>query len=176
MSLSLAPELPDPCNHPRQEPRERWVRNGTKHFVLQCLVCGSQVRPLRRDEIAERQDAMVNRGFDEDLQRQYQEERRREIDHWRARRDQIRQHRADLWWNRYNAYLDSTEWQERRQRRLQLDNFQCQARMVGCTGRASDVHHLTYDHVFDEPLFDLISVCRMCHDKITAMDRERRSA
>jgi hypothetical protein len=41
-----------------------------------------------------------------------------------------------------------------------------------CRGRASQVHHLTYKHLRNEPLFELISVCVPCHDAITAMDRE----
>ena len=50
------------------------------------------------------------------------------------------------------------------------------AMLAGCKRTASDVHHLTYAHWRNEPLFDLISVCRPCHEQITQMDREGRRA
>lgn len=43
------------------------------------------------------------------------------------------------------------------------DQYQCK----GCGHKqAEDVHHLTYDHIFDELLFELIAVCRDCHTRI----------
>lgn len=74
------------------------------------------------------------------------------------------------------AYLDSPEWAERRRLVLDRDEHRCQARLEGCLGRASQVHHLTYAHCQLEPLFDLVAVCRLCHVTLTRMDRERRSA
>ena len=45
----------------------------------------------------------------------------------------------------------------------------------GCgVRRAAQVHHLTYEHVGDELLFELVAVCGQCHDRITAQARERR--
>ena len=41
-------------------------------------------------------------------------------------------------------------------------------------GDTIEVHHITYAHVFDEPLFDLRAVCRPCHERLTARDRENR--
>ncbi len=32
--------------------------------------------------------------------------------------------------------------------------------------RAEDVHHLTYARLYDEMLFDLIAVCRDCHERL----------
>lgn len=77
------------------------------------------------------------------------------------------------WWRDYNAYLLTDKWAAKRRAVLQRDKGICQA----CLSRpAKQCHHLTYAHVFDEPLFDLIAVCIPCHDKITKMDRERRNA
>jgi hypothetical protein len=72
------------------------------------------------------------------------------------------------WWTKYNTYLASPEWRRKRDAVLKRDDGVCQA----CTVRqAGQVHHLTYKHVFDEPLFDLVAVCYQCHEKITKMDR-----
>src|SRR5690606_1665469 len=36
----------------------------------------------------------------------------------------------------------------------------------GCRTRpAEQVHHLTYSHVFDELLFQLVALCEPCHNK-----------
>ena len=76
----------------------------------------------------------------------------------------------DEFWQEYKKYLSSDKWKAKRKAVIKRDVI-CQA----CLSRpAKQAHHLTYSHVFDEPLFDLVGVCVPCHDKITAMDRERR--
>jgi hypothetical protein len=58
----------------------------------------------------------------------------------------------------------------RRALRLVFDGNACKARLPGCTKNATEVHHLSYRHIGNEPLFDLVSVCGPCHRAITAMD------
>lgn len=62
----------------------------------------------------------------------------------------------------YRDYLKSKEWNNIRQKVLNRDKYKCKC---GC--KASQVHHLTYDHIFEENDFldDLISVCKICHKK-----------
>jgi 5-methylcytosine-specific restriction endonuclease McrA len=74
---------------------------------------------------------------------------------------------------RYRRYLESTAWGRIRARALQRDNNQCQAQLTSCSNVATDVHHLTYRFIGSEPLFDLISVCRACHESIESMKGER---
>jgi len=63
----------------------------------------------------------------------------------------------------YAEYLKSPQWQMKRKKVMERDNGLCQ----GClTAPAVDVHHKTYQRVFDEPLFDLVAICRECHSKI----------
>lgn len=77
-----------------------------------------------------------------------------------------RQHedlKKDTWSRNYSRYLATGDWQLKRHQVLKRDNYICQ----GClTNKATEVHHLTYDNVTDELLFQLVSVCRNCHDKI----------
>lgn len=63
-------------------------------------------------------------------------------------------------------YLQSPEWKEKRLLVLQRDNWICQACRIA---KATDVHHLTYDHIRNEPLFELVAVCRRCHTAIEEM-------
>ena len=63
----------------------------------------------------------------------------------------------------YSEYLLSEKWYEIRKKVLKRDNYTCQ----GCLEqKAEEVHHKTYLHLFDELLFDLVSVCKSCHNKI----------
>lgn len=76
--------------------------------------------------------------------------------------------KAALWWRKYEAYLKSAQWLALRRAVFDRDKGICQACL---SGKATEVHHLNYDHVFNEPLFDLVSVCEDCHAKITHLDR-----
>jgi hypothetical protein len=59
----------------------------------------------------------------------------------------------------YAAYCASDAWRSKEQKVLQRDR-NCRA----CDGGpAVTVHHLTYQRLFREPLFDLIGVCRGCY-------------
>lgn len=71
------------------------------------------------------------------------------------------------WKDRYQAYLRSPEWREKRTQVLARANGVCES----CGAAfATEVHHTTYDHVFDEPLWELRAVCRACHEMISEAD------
>ena len=57
-------------------------------------------------------------------------------------------------------YLDSPAWQMKRNEVIQRDGGQCV-----CGAQATEVHHKTYDNIGKEPLSDLVSLCKMCHEK-----------
>lgn len=64
---------------------------------------------------------------------------------------------------KYSEYLKSEKWMELRSVVLDRDEHLCQ----GCLKEeATQVHHLTYENVFNELAFQLISVCKDCHNKI----------
>jgi hypothetical protein len=66
-------------------------------------------------------------------------------------------------WNNYKEYLNSQKWYNKRNKVLERDKYLCQACLKN---KAIQVHHLTYERVFDEPLFDLVSICLPCHEKL----------
>lgn len=66
------------------------------------------------------------------------------------------------WWVVYKEYLLSPEWRLKRKEVLGRDWHTC------CFCRkapATQVHHLTYERVGDEPLEDLVSSCKPCHEE-----------
>ncbi|MCG7363915.1 hypothetical protein MHZ93_21900 [Roseomonas sp. ACRSG] len=62
----------------------------------------------------------------------------------------------------YHEYLQTDRWREKSRKVLRRDPM-CMA----CGEVPSEqAHHLTYDRIFREPLFDLVGVCRRCHAEI----------
>jgi 5-methylcytosine-specific restriction endonuclease McrA len=66
-------------------------------------------------------------------------------------------------WRDYTFYLQSEEWQYLRKLVMQRAGGVCE---LCHSRRACHVHHLTYDHVFNERLYELQAVCLPCHDAI----------
>ena len=64
----------------------------------------------------------------------------------------------------YLEYMQSNAWDDLRKFRLFYDSYTCQD--CGATGKPLDVHHLTYKNVTNENMFELISVCHSCHERI----------
>jgi 5-methylcytosine-specific restriction endonuclease McrA len=75
-----------------------------------------------------------------------------------------------IWFKEHNDYLRSNKWHEKRDAVLKRDNYLCQACLIH---RATQVHHLSYEHWRNEPLFELVSICKDCHDLITKIDQKK---
>lgn len=154
------------CDHPETEIRYKVIANGTKQYKEQCLTCG---RATTNNAIAHSKipDIESVREWDQALENNYMfqvQERAGEI---RLERQQQWENRQTEWDEWYREYTSSPEWKDKRRRVLKRDNYQCKA----CEQRkATEVHHLTYKHAGNEPLFDLVSVCAVCHKKLTALD------
>lgn len=72
----------------------------------------------------------------------------------------------DDWY--YGEYLRSPAWRELQRATFERDKHLCQ----GCRkAPAVLVHHLTYIRVGREMLFDLVALCRKCHDQIHEQKR-----
>jgi 5-methylcytosine-specific restriction endonuclease McrA len=62
--------------------------------------------------------------------------------------------------NLYKFYLSSCAWRTMRNYIMRRDNHTCQI----CGEKATDVHHLTYKHIYNEHPFELVALCRICHE------------
>lgn len=147
-----------PCDHDDAALCTHVHSNGQRHIKFQCLVCG------RRGGSIPRAHRLIVALPEEpplaDLERWGRwcaDEHERRRAEWDARR---------VWYR--TEYLQSEAWRKRAAMVLFRDRGLCQAKLDGCEHTASDVHHRTYANVEDEPLYDLVAVCRSCHERIEA--------
>ena len=71
---------------------------------------------------------------------------------------------------KYTNYIHSESWKMKRNEALNRDKNLCQV----CGNKAEEVHHKTYENLFNEKLEELLSVCQKCHKEIhVKIDKER---
>ena len=156
------------CDEP-----SRWVRVKTHPYYSQgtgishkkqCLLCGA-CGVLTADYPPTGVEVI-----DEDKSKEYENQKiierqnqiREEIEVRKARKEE-----EHLEWKKsYNRYLNSEVWKDKRGLILQRDKNICQS----CLKRqATEVHHMTYDSYNlspgSEPAWELISICRSCHER-----------
>ena len=156
------------CEHTERAVSRKTTKDGRHVYYRQCTRCGD-------GKVIKKTEALTACGgyapvsdFNHQLVADWcnrKLERMRQI-----QREETDQQNAE-WWEAYETYLATDKWKRKRSAVLKRDGFICQACL---TRRASQCHHLTYKHVFNEPLFELVAVCEVCHDKITALDRAGR--
>jgi hypothetical protein len=150
------------CDHLRHEVRQRIDAAGRPFYQHQCLDCGARLGTAVAAAKA-LADGRQPAPFDEDL---FQEGDRKLARHFDEQRAALNRAIDERWAGRrlaYEAYLLSEAWRNKRAEALRRDEGVCQ----GCRARpATQVHHLTYAHLGDELLFELISVCADCHERI----------
>jgi 5-methylcytosine-specific restriction endonuclease McrA len=62
----------------------------------------------------------------------------------------------------YIAYLQTDAWVQRRELVIERAGGMCE----GCRQAAAEqVHHLTYNHITNEFLWELVAICRDCHER-----------
>lgn len=88
---------------------------------------------------------------------------------------------TDEWRERYTLYINSYEWQLKRESRLREALYTCErcGEYMGFPGKGLAVHHLNYDSLGDERSEDLKVVCHPCHgeeDELRARRGEHRRA
>lgn len=159
----------DRCAHPHTELRRRTDARGKNHYFLRCMICGVDAEPVPHSDPRVSGLHVLPPVKDETISQHY----------WHAR---FARHGAEATLRReeraeeYNAYLRSERWRQKRAKRLEIDRHRCTAMLDGCTGQATEVHHTTYEHCGDEPMFDLRSVCGSCHDRIHEIEAGIREA
>lgn len=127
----------------RQKPVREWETRRIKgaFIAYQCIRCGRIVGNwLKRATVPQWQTLPA---WDDLLDGQYRTEQNR------------------LWRIRYEEYLKSPEWHSKRLEVLRRAGGVCERCHVRC---ATQVHHLSYANMGDEPLADLLAVCAPCHE------------
>lgn len=156
------------CECERREVRHSIYSNGSTHYFLQCVRCGAY-EAIKKSHPLVMGLADTPPLLDKDLADEWRESQwdlRGELT--RMATELARRKRNKEWWEKYNNYLNSPKWRRKRAKVLKRDNYLCQA----CLERdATEVHHTTYEFVFNEPLFTLVAVCTPCHSFITKLSR-----
>ena len=66
----------------------------------------------------------------------------------------------------YHKYLQSDEWKQKRLKIIIKRNYTCERCKTTFQNKELQVHHKTYDRVYNELDEDFELVCRPCHEKI----------
>jgi 5-methylcytosine-specific restriction endonuclease McrA len=152
------------CDHKSTEIRKRISKSGSILVGYQCLHCGrASGKYLNKKERPDTELHPWDEGL-EDKAHNGNKEKYIEL-----RMDVIRKHYVlqciedNKRSQEYSDYLNSQEWKQKRSLVLKRDNYTC----TGCgVARATQVHHLTYKHIYNEFLFELTSLCDECHDRV----------
>ncbi len=67
------------------------------------------------------------------------------------------------WFEEHDRYLNTDVWLDKRAAVLRRANGLCE----GCgAAKATQVHHLTYEHWREELLWELVAICTDCHERV----------
>lgn len=163
---------PFTCAHPEEKMvlRQRLTAAGTVMLGHQCDVCGSLAgKWLKLDRVPQWRtlpawDHRIEPTWlaaEKKYMLEYGEERVR-LDGVAAFAKPIDPPKPDFW-APYSEYLKSPAWRDRRVLVLNRAHGKCE----GCgLADATQVHHLTYERVGKEMLFDLVAICDACHSAL----------
>lgn len=151
------------CQHPKTAVRYATTKSGQTRYYVQCVQCG-RVRPIAKSELtspdnATPVDEQARAGACNYRLKRSTADIKAMYEKWlkvAISRDNKRQ-------VEYSIYLHSPEWKAKRTKVLERAGGICE----GCgDAPAVEVHHLTYERIYNEMLFDLVAVCRGCHDQL----------
>jgi protein-arginine kinase activator protein McsA len=127
------------------------IANGQKRVRKQCLKCGASDSKVYKHSLFK--NYLELPLFQPELRAKFIQDK---ADQRYLRRDIGAKH----YYN--DVYLKSPEWKAKRENTLKRDNYTC----VCCEEKATQVHHINYNHVYQEKEKELISVCKSCHEGI----------
>jgi hypothetical protein len=143
----------DQCGSSSTQVRQKRTSNGAPLVAYQCLVCGRATSTWIKRSTLRDPDGLPD--WDESLADRY----------WNTRtalRQQELRNASETRRVQYRAYLRSPKWRSIRARVIERSGGLCE----GCReSDATEVHHLTYKHIGDELLFELVALCDGCHER-----------
>ncbi len=149
-------ELKFLCKHGVRELRLRTIKGGTQTYVRQCIRCGNTSQPVKKEAAQIELNGIAAPEYDNDQENQWNNQKTSAYEAVRAR---FRNKRVDD----YGEYLSSDNWTRKREKVIARAQGICE----GCGEKsATEVHHISYEHVGNEFLFELVAVCSECHDSI----------
>lgn len=158
----LFPVIEIICNNHNMEFAKMQTESGVLILKKQCFECGEVSSNQFKKSSVNNFDLLPFINDDiRSIRNEFNSEVRKEL-------NAIQNESA---WKEYSDYLNSDKWKRKREAVLKRDNNLCQACL---SSQATEVHHLHYENIYDEPLFDLVSLCKRCHDKIEDKKKAKR--
>jgi len=142
------------CACPTRVLTRRTFRNGSHHWLEQCITCGAHTKSMKAETAKQRIDGGEKwENFDETRAELFRE-------HLRRKNQEERMEAKESRVIEYQEYLKSDEWREKRAKVMRRAGGVCE----GCMSRpAMQVHHKTYVNIGRELLFELVALCSVCH-------------
>ena len=152
--------IEDCCKKPAKIVVIEHLDHITKRLYRQCINCGGSTernKPLSKKKHSEE----IRSEFSSYNFERWKKNRSDECNYlWESVKDSNFETSKR---GKYINYLDSDVWKNKRREALVRDNNLCQ---VCKKNTAEEVHHITYERLFNEKLEDLLSVCKMCHNHL----------
>jgi len=165
------------CKCLNTELRKRILKNGAIQYVYQCLNCGNTTsNAISKIKAEELNGSSAFICFDDNLSILWKKKFEKGIDSITKKYEsliseaiKLNEQKDDKFFENYKKYLESEKWNKKRLKVIERANYICE----GCReNEATEVHHLNYEHVFDELLFELVALCKSCHTFIHKKDEE----
>lgn len=138
--------------------------NGDYLINKQCKKCGfKDTKAYKFDLVGGATEVKKLPYFNEELYESYcnKQTEQRKQEYLKKRNERL---------DELSNYYKTDKWKAKRLKVLERDNYTCKA----CeTNKATQVHHLSYHFFANEPLFDLVSVCVPCHEKIEYLKKKQ---
>ena len=150
------------CKHPKTAPFRVKIANGGFQVRACCIECGDRLGTALSQKDKEWVSALDWQP--EEHAATYKS--RRDTEWQTTLLDLARRQYAERgrFTKSYSAYIRSEEWKAKRALVLKRCSGSCE----GCgVTKATEVHHSTYHHLFNEFLFELVGLCHACHERLT---------
>lgn len=152
------------CSHiGLAENRRRILKNGAVHIQQQCVGCGAFIKAVQKNlfSVAEVEAMPL---WDDELPDQRWRDKQDLLNRWRKYIYSQQQRAKAQQARQYDQYIKySPEWKRKTALVMKRSNGICE----GCGERkATQVHHITYEHLYNEFLWELRAVCGECHERV----------
>lgn len=134
------------------------ARGGALMYRRQCLICGDpETQWISRSTLGSLDSIPLVLG---DLKEQFEKTRLIAWQSIQERHAKVQLASSDT---EYATYLASETWRAKRAKVFDRANGLCE----GCREQpATQVHHLTYKHIQEEFLWELVAICDGCHGRV----------
>lgn len=152
-------DLKPRCNNHNLEFVLYIIKNGHKRLIKQCLCCGEK-EPGNNYKLNCVKDINSINLFSLDLWNNYKDNQFL-IKNLYYESKRLEFEAKNERFEYYKDYMNSEKWKIIRKKVIDKYNGMC----FYCKEPGNDVHHKYYDNFGNEPLSDLVLLCRKCHEE-----------